>query len=144
MLLFWTGFGGFLLLLFVFCFSFLFVYIPLVLGLNKVVGFFPTQFFYYLEISYNAPYHTHFPILPCPPSHPCALPRKQTSKPTKSSLCCPYTHWSMAKLPGKKTESSPPPLLPSTVEEAILQHIRWCLKQTNSIPQVSPSLPWSG
>ena len=85
------------------------------------------------------PYHTHFPILPCPPSHPCALPRKQTSKPTKSNLCCPYTHWSMVKLPVasplKKTEFFPTPIPTRSHQlwRATLQHLHPSFSERSSM-----------
>ena len=58
--------------------------------------------------------HTHFPALPrLSPfvTSPCRTTRKKS---LKSNLCCPYTHWSMVKLPVasplKKTESFPTPI----------------------------------
>ena len=64
-------------------------------------------FICYLGISYNVP---QLHLLPSPPRSTCLPfpPSKKNS--TKSNLCCPYTHWSMVKLPVasplKKTESS--------------------------------------
>lgn len=44
--------------------------------------------------------HSHFPILPGPPSHPSdLLENKRRKKITKSSLYCSYIHRSMVKLP---------------------------------------------
>lgn len=49
------------------------------------------------------PHHTHFPILPGPPQHPCNLPpkkrRTKEKKYTKSKLCCLYTHQNWVQLP---------------------------------------------
>lgn len=39
------------------------------------------------------PDHTRFPFLLGPPSYACAY------TPPKCNFCCPYTHWSMVKLP---------------------------------------------
>lgn len=57
------------------------------------------------------PDHTHLPIFLRPPqSLVTSIPRK--NKISKSNLCYPNTHWSMAKLsvvrPLSRTESSPP------------------------------------
>ena len=54
--------------------------------------------------------------------------RKKEEKNTKSNLCCPYTHWSMVKLPVasplKKTESFPTHILDRSHQlwRATLQH----------------------
>lgn len=63
--------------------------------------------------------HTHFPALPrLSPfvTSPCRTTRKKS---LKSNLCCPYTQWSMVKLPTasplKKTQVLPYPPLPEAI-----------------------------
>jgi hypothetical protein len=70
-----------------------------------------------------------FPVLPGP-LHPVTSPKtKGEEKLTKSNLCCPYTHWSMVKLPVasplKRTECDHPLLAPTRSHQlgrATLQH----------------------
>lgn len=61
-----------------------------------------------------------FPVLPDLPN-PCGLTPSKESRKKKNpfSLCCPYTQWSMVKLPTasplKKTQVLPYPPLPEAI-----------------------------
>ena len=87
--------------------------------------FFPKVIFLLilLEFCLLHPNHTYLPILPCQYVTPCHYvipsPKTTDTKPkSKSSLCCPHTHWGMVKVPGTCTLrklTSPPVPLPEAI-----------------------------
>lgn len=60
-------------------------------------------FIHYLQISHHEhPAHSLPSPLGSTQPHLCDLPpqkRRKSKQTNKSNLCCPYTHWSMVKLP---------------------------------------------